>query len=367
MNRNSLFKVGSRRLLGALREEIYLGAGSALTRPETIRPVVTRRCNYKCQYCYDWQRTEYPEISIDDWKTALLGLRDYIGKYYVLFSGGEPFVKKGFVDLLAFCHEHGIEWSVITNGSALNRQVVERVVAATPLNVDVSVDSPAPEINDHIRGAKESLRDIGDGLRLLNSERKRQRKHFIIRAKPTVTRQNFSGLPGLVAWVIEHGADSIDFSPVRPGEYWKWDTAIRDNLWIGEDQLPAFRRVVGTLIDLKQRGAPIETPVEKLLSLPDHFLGKEINHGASPCRVGLRDFHILPNGDVSVCWEHPNIGNLIRQTAREIWESKLAGDLRARTITCNLFSTIRCANSCLNHKTLKQEFGRAIHWLKFSP
>lgn len=366
MNRKSLLKVGSWRLLGALREQLYLTAGVDLTRPETIRAVVTRRCNYKCPYCYDWQRTEYPEMSIEDWQRALLGLRAYIGKYYVLFSGGEPFVKKGFVDLLAFCHRHGIEWSVITNGSALNQRVVERVVAAAPMTVDVSVDSAVPDINDRLRGARESLKGIGGALRRLSAERDRQKKRFIIRAKPTITRENFSGLPELVAWAVENGADLIDISPVRPGEYWQQEAGIRDRLWIGEAQLPAFRRVVAQLVDLKQRGAPIETSREKLLSLPEHFLGREVSHGASPCRVGLRDFHILPDGDISVCWEHPNIGNLSRQSAREIWESDSAREIRARTVACDLFSSIRCANSCLSHKTLKQEVGRAIHWLKLS-
>ena len=41
----------------------------------------------------------------------------------------DELLKKGFVELLEFCGANRIRWGVITNGSALTRAVVERVVA----------------------------------------------------------------------------------------------------------------------------------------------------------------------------------------------------------------------------------------------
>jgi MoaA/NifB/PqqE/SkfB family radical SAM enzyme len=55
------------------------------------------------------------------------------------------------LDLLEFCHEHSIDFGVITNGSAFeSERVIRRLVAARPLKVDISVDGPTAEIHDRL-------------------------------------------------------------------------------------------------------------------------------------------------------------------------------------------------------------------------
>lgn len=332
MKKIVILKTGIRRAQGFIREEMYLKFGLEVTKPETIRGIVNQRCNYKCQYCYCWQRNEYPEISIADWQQGLLSLKDYIGSYLILFSGGEPFIKKGFVDLLEFCNRNHINWGVITNYSAFSQKIVERVVAANPSIIDISVDSPDAYINDVVRGAKDSLNSIGEGIKRLRAERSKNNGQFIIRIKPTITLQNLHTLPDMVAWALECGADTVDFSPVRPEPF--WDKENYSKLWINELQINELYRVVQILIEMKKDGAPIETSIEKLLSFTDHFLMKEVRHGAIPCRVGMRDFHISPTGDVNVCWEYPVIGNITKQSAKDIWESNTALETWAQT--CNM-------------------------------
>lgn len=362
MQNRKIINLGLRRLEGHFRESIYLKTGIDITKPETIRGMINQRCNYKCIYCYSWQRSEYPEISIAQWQTGLLSLKDYIGRYLILFSGGEPFLKKGFVDLLEFCHQNQIDWGVITNGTAFTPKNVQRVVAAKPLNIDISVDSPIAASNDFVRGATNSLQTIGKGIQRLCAERRHQNSKFLIRIKPTVTRKNYKHLPQMVDWAVQQGADTIDFAPVRPEPFWTEHTFA--DLWIPKEEQDILERVVSQLIDMKKSGAPIETATEKLHSLTQHFLMQQVFQGATPCRVGMRDFHISTTGDVNMCWEFPVIGNITTQTAKEIWESEIAQKIRKTTITCNKFSTISCANSCLSHRTLKQEAKRAIYAIK---
>ena len=143
---------------------------------------VIERCNFKCQYCHYWRYEKYsPEMSIEEWKQALLSLKDFIGRYSIKFVGGEPFLKKGFVDLLEFCHGQALDWGVITNGFAFRSNITPRVVAAGPSNIDISVDSPDAEENDLVRGAPGSLENIEAGIRSLRSERDRVQAKFPIR------------------------------------------------------------------------------------------------------------------------------------------------------------------------------------------
>jgi radical SAM protein with 4Fe4S-binding SPASM domain len=358
MDKFTIPRVAMRRVQGIAREQIYLTCGSDFTRPETIRGCVNYRCNFECQYCYSWQRSEYLEISIAQWQEALLSLKTYIGKYLIQFSGGEPFIKKGFIDLLIFCHAHGIEWGVITNGSAFTQRMVESVVAANPVNIDISVDSSSAVINDEVRGSEGALSKIENGIKRLVDERAKQNRRFLIRIKPTVTRKTFRLLPDLVTWASIHGSDSIDFSPVRPEQFWT-DRHYQD-LWLTNSELDELDQVVHELIRLKDNGARIETAPEKLLAFVDHFRGRKTYTGVSPCRVGMRDYYISPVGDVQVCWEYPSLGNVTRQSAQEIWEGAKAREIRAQTVVCNKFATTVCANSCLTHRTFKQEAARLV-------
>src|SRR5262252_8575299 len=151
----------------ALSESLYLKAGVDLTKPRAIKGFVNERCNYKCLYCDCWRKSVYPEMSIAEWCHALESLRDFIGYYVIQFAGGEPFVKKGFLDLLRFCDQRSIGWGVITNGSMFSPATVKAVIEAHPLNIDISVDAANAEIHDQVRGIPGSLAKITEGIRLL--------------------------------------------------------------------------------------------------------------------------------------------------------------------------------------------------------
>jgi radical SAM protein with 4Fe4S-binding SPASM domain len=302
------------------------------------------------------------EMTIAQWQVALSSLKDLIGHYTIQYSGGEPFIKKGFLDLLDFCYQQRIRWGAITNGSTLSRGTVERIVAAHPMNLDISVDGTTAEIHDTVRGIAGSLQQITRGVKLLRECRDRHGLNFPIRIKPTVHRLNFHNLPALVDWAEDIGATTIDFSPVRfsPMEFeadlWIEDAADRDTLG----------QICRTLIERKQAGAAIETSEEKLRSFPDHFAGKAVRTGVSPCRVGLREYQILADGDVRMCWFFPPIGNVKTQTAREIWYGETAQHLRGQMTQCTKFGTVDCANSCLAHRSLKQEVKRGLLLLRRS-
>ncbi len=342
-------------------ETLYLKTGFDVTKPYSIRGMVNERCNYKCRYCNFWRQAEYSEeMTIPQWQAALLSLKEFIGSYIIQFSGGEPFIKKGFVDLLQFCHREGIDWGVITNGSAFNRQTVKKVAAARPKNIDISVDGATAEIHDVVRGVPGSLSKIAEGIACLREEREQLGLKFPIRIKPTVHLCNFRKLPELVEWTQRVGATAIDFSPVRP-----WTSEVETHLWLREEpELETLRQTIETLLTMKKNGAPIETSEQKLRSFPDHFLGKQVYSGVSPCRVGLRDYHIRTNGDVSMCWFYPPLGNAKTHSARDLWYSDEAKQLRAQMVRCTKFGTVECANSCLSHRTFAQEVKRGMLLLR---
>ena len=111
---------------------------------------------------------------------------------------------------------------------------------------------------------------------------------------------------------------------------------------------------------MRREGSIIETSEEKLFSMSVLFQGNMASSGVSPCRVGLRDYHILSDGEVEVCWNYPTIGNVVNQSAKEIWNGGLAQDIRKKNVECDFFGTQKCAGSCLDHRTPLQEIKRGM-------
>ena len=120
----------------------------------------------KCRYCEYWRLKHYSdELTIAEWQAALTSVKEFVGTFSINFSGGEPFIKPGFIDLLAWCNSNGISAGVTTNGSALTLHNAVKVVAANPFNINVSVDAPNAEIHDYLRGYPGLFDKLSKGIR----------------------------------------------------------------------------------------------------------------------------------------------------------------------------------------------------------
>lgn len=350
-------RIVARRVGQSLREELYIRSGVDRTRPLAIRGVLTERCNYRCAYCAFWRQESYPEeMSVAQWQAALTSLRSFVGRYVIQFSGGEPFLHAGFLTIAAHCRAHGIQWGVITNGSALTESIAERVVAAGPLNVDISVDGDSAEVHDRVRGVAGSLARIRAGIERLRRAREAAGERFAIRIKPTVHRLNFATLPAIVRWAVDVGATSVDFAPVRP-----WAAEVTASLWLDDEaERQRVLAVVEELEVMRRAGAPIETSPDRMRQWAAHFRREPVQPELSPCRVGMRDYHILPDGDVRTCWFYPPIGNVKTQSARAIWLGAAARAQRRTMLACPRFGSTDCASSCLAHRSLRQDIRRGL-------
>lgn len=345
MNISSVSRLALKHTRSAFTEFLYLKGIKDITRPTTIYGITNLRCNYRCLYCEYWRlpKDQEEEMSIDQWKSALTSLKTFIGPYHIEFSGGEPFIKDGFLDLLKFCRDHDIHWGVTTNGSSFSERVVKEVVDSRPFNVNISIDSHIPEIHNYARGIPGSLERITEGLKRLIRERDAQGADFPIIIKPTVHSKNYQTLPDTVQWIKDIGATAINFQPMD-----RWTDETRNGMWINEDKMPSLLDVVDRLCELKRGGAPILNS-EKILRLwPSHFREETAPPEALPCRIGLRNYFIRVNGDIEVCWHFPPIGNVKENSARQIWNSDIARKRRKETVEC----TRLCLFTCLSQKTI---------------
>ncbi len=355
--------IASTMLRRSAAEAVFIRSGVNVTRPSDIRATLTERCNYRCTYCDHWRQPTYAdEMSLAQWQSALLSVQQFVPRFTVQFLGGEPMMVPWFLDLAAFCADAGINWGVITNGSSLSAERVQRLVAARPLNVDISLDSRRPDLHDAARGVRGSMRRVSEGISRLVDERQKSGARFAIRIKTTITRHTIGALGEIVDWAETMPAVLVDFSPVR-----SWRQPDREALYPSRlDEMRLLRQAIDALVRRRRNGAPIETSIAKLRAVPLHFAGESNAHGVSECRVGLRSVDIRPNGDVNHCWKYRRIGNLLERSMADIWTDAARREVVAQSVGCELFKTT-CSTSCHAHRTLLQEAGRGIRFLAAAP
>ena len=96
------------------------------------KPVVvwnmTRRCNLQCVHCYAQARGEHgtDPISTAQGKAMLDDLAAF-GAPVVLFSGGEPLVRRDLPELARHAAAKGMRAVISTNGTLIDRAVAKEL------------------------------------------------------------------------------------------------------------------------------------------------------------------------------------------------------------------------------------------------
>ncbi|MDZ4824870.1 MAG: radical SAM protein [Actinomycetota bacterium] len=128
-------------------------------------------CNLACTYCLTESAPEVPKRLLSDaamrtaaTQAAALGFTD-LG-----ITGGEPFLAPGIVDTLDALTDT-LPTLVLSNGTRFTEALVRRMsrLAGRDLAVQVSLDSPDPEMNDAMRGPENFARVVDAIPRLVDA------------------------------------------------------------------------------------------------------------------------------------------------------------------------------------------------------
>lgn len=133
------------------------------------RPVVvwnvTRRCNLKCVHCYAHAKDKHfdNELSTEQGKALIEDLARF-GSPVMLFSGGEPLVRKDLPQLAAYAVEKGMRAVISTNGTLITPSMARTLKQIGLSYVGISLDG-MQEINDRFRGVKGAFKSALEGIK----------------------------------------------------------------------------------------------------------------------------------------------------------------------------------------------------------
>src|SRR3954452_4484149 len=141
-------------------------AKSAAERRPIVVWNITRTCNLKCVHCYtDSEAKKYPdELSTDQCKTVLNDLAEFKVPA-VLFSGGEPLVRRDLFELAAHARSLGLHVVLSTNGTLIDRKIAQQFKDLKFAYIGISLDSAIPAVHDEFRGQRGAFERAMAGFR----------------------------------------------------------------------------------------------------------------------------------------------------------------------------------------------------------
>lgn len=118
---------------------------------------ITRRCNLKCVHCYAHAKDQEfkDELTTEEGLRLLDDLAEF-GVPVVLFSGGEPLMRKDLTTLAKYAISKGMRAVISTNGTLITEEKARELKEIGLSYVGISLDG-MQDVNDKFRGLKGSF------------------------------------------------------------------------------------------------------------------------------------------------------------------------------------------------------------------
>ncbi len=166
--------------------------------PKNLDLDITNRCNLRCSYCahFDSAGDVDQDLELEEWLTFFRELND-CAVMAVCLSGGEPLIRGDFQEIVRGVVENRMRFSINTNGTLLNRDVLEFIRSTGRCDsIQVSIDGPGPEAHDRCRGDGSFARALA-GLRLLKES------GVSATVRVTIHRYNYRSLPQIAELLLD--------------------------------------------------------------------------------------------------------------------------------------------------------------------
>jgi len=162
---------------------------------------VTNQCNLHCSYCRsDSGKPRLNELSTAEALAILKKVSD-AGIKRICYTGGEPFFRPDFKDLLEETVRLKMKAAVITNATLIDQKTIS-LIKALKVELSISLDGAAPDINDRQRGAG----TFSKALKVIELCRSSGIKPYLC---ATISHDNIGHLESLMQFAADHD------SPIR--------------------------------------------------------------------------------------------------------------------------------------------------------
>lgn len=244
---------------------------------------VSRFCNLSCLHCCTDSSPHVDrsqEVPIDKMLAVVDELKP-AGVTDLLFSGGEPFLYDGFMDILARVDTSYTAVIIASNGTRLSLEVARRLLELGINRLDISLDGYNSEIHNRMRGHPSAFRRSLEGIRAALEA------GLALRVTGMITPDNYERVIDFIELLVSLGVKDAVLSPVMLSA-----GRAQQNPHIVIDSKMEDIALRGVQDAKRQFGEHIK--IDHRLQQPGGLLVKG-------CLAGKSLLHITPEGEVGGC------------------------------------------------------------------
>ena len=345
----------------------YLGGKmrKTLTAPVLADIYLTNRCNLKCEYCYASAGDEkyiIEEMTIGDYKKIFEQL-DEMNVHRISLSGGEPFERKDFFDILEEAGKYKFAIVINSNGTLISDDIAKRLREYRFDRICITVDGSCAEVHDNIRGK-------GTFVKTMHAIKLLKKYNLPVSTLFTLNQKNIDDLINTIHLNEALGIEYLSVMVMCP----TGRAASGDLLLTREKWYPIFLQ----LSKMKEQNEiklkfkivpPNEGNIFWLFYFPLEYYNRldllkywnqnsdNVEKCEVSCQAGVKSISILCNGDVYGCdlmvgIEEFCAGNVLKDTIMNIWEKstvfrKLRSiEKKSLTGKCRDCEYIWCGGGC---------------------
>ncbi len=325
------------KLLELLLRQKLLGQGlnGEVATPLIVSYAVTRACNLSCLHCHVSAREAMPdELNLKEAKNAIDQMHS-LGTQAVIFSGGEPLLRKDFVlRLVEHCDDLGIIPAMLSNGLLMTPHTALQLQEAGLKAVGMPIDSVVPEKHDHLRNLP------GTFNRTVQAIKTCLELDLEVVITTMALKDTYTEMPKRLDFLQALGVDEVavyDLVPVGRGK------DVMDNAMTMEQRTNLIRWLQSKQEDTEMTfamsgGTPLypeiacEMHQNRGTKAKDLLIKEFWIHKGIGCHAGNMYFSLRPNGDIYPCTFLPiKVGNIREKSLAEIWRtSPVLQNLRNR-------------------------------------
>ena len=291
--------------------------------PKEIIISITNRCNLRCRMC-DIPLKESKELPVEVWKQVIEGAYK-LGVNIIVFSGGEPLVRKDIFELISYAKYKNIGVCITSNGTLIDDRVAKEIKKRGVNVVNISVEGNE-EIHDYLRGQGSFRKALSalDNLRKYGVE---------VTIATMVSGYNYSHLSYVAKLAKEYGATTVKLQPFS--DIFISSGKERGSFFIQTKDSDYLLYNIREFTSLCSRYGIVTNPLNYLEKMYSYLLSCRLDK-RNGCDALLYSCPINSQGDVYPCWmltdKNHVIGNIQQDNLMDIWNSQKRKDIVTKII-----------------------------------
>lgn len=305
-------------------------------------------CNYSCRMCYVRKSRKEVEAA-----GGLIPTRKWLewaeaagkaGMLFPLLTGGEPFLRPDFFEIMAKMLEMGMQVSINSNGSLIDEKKANWLGKHRPIRLNITLYGSGAASYEELCGNGEAFEKVREGVRYL-------KKYDVpVKFNASITPENVNDMPELIEYA--HSVNSpiqiatYMFPPLRRsedmvGKNHRLSPEEAGRAKVEEMWLQGDKKFFAGMAEMYSHFIPMTK--ELLSKLPEAHTIPMV------CRAGASSFWIDWQGNISNCGMYPSVKFPMKEMPfEEAWKNVVDQTLKIRYASvCTGCPNFHICHSCI--------------------